>query len=58
MAVQQTQNPNDDIVVGDPKALPTQGVATNEQPQMFIENTNVMSPEYDAEGNAQVCRPQ
>lgn len=51
MAVQQTQNPNDDIVVGDPKALPTEGVATNEQPQLFIENTNVMSPEYDAQGN-------
>jgi len=50
MAVQQTQNPNDDSVVGDPNALPKQGEAAQDQ-QTFIENTNVMSPEYDAEGN-------
>jgi len=50
MAVQQTQNPNDDSVVGDPNALPKQGEAAQDQ-QMFIENTDTMSPEYDAEGN-------
>ena len=50
MAVQQTQNPNDDSVVGDPNALPKQGEAGSDQ-QMFIENTDTMSPEYDAEGN-------
>ena len=46
MAEQQIQeNPNSNQVVGDPAAIPT------EQNQLFIEQRDPMSPEFDAQGN-------